>query len=216
MKKLMIVLCFLMLVGCGGAKEEVPKHLSDGLVSELHSIPPEDKIVDLLSGEIECTDAFTSLEEEAKSSEYIVYGKVIEVSYIVDEGLITTVETLEIIECYQGDLQAGDVLYIQRDGGFCTVEEYIESHELRKQRSFAKENIKELYSDEILEHADSYYFEQANGDSIDSEVGMELVYCLVRSGHYQETGRCVPRQDIRYVKREDGMFEGGYTSYADG
>lgn len=204
MKKYIFVLVILgmLLTGCGSSTvdSQPPKEEDENWTG----IPEDDKIACTSYGAASEYDLYDADAEAATASEYVVYGTVIDVMYSVEEGHIYTTEKLQVKECYKGSLQEGDIILVDSDQGFVAIAEYLDSFSDPMIRLFHESYI----DPEALADKDNMYIEQLVEKRVHSEIGMNIFYCLVKSGIYEKTGGYSSTNAFftRMIETQDGNF----------
>ena len=152
MKKMIMVLVFVLLCGCG--REHVQE------VIETQTFAPELAIY------------YESLGEIAENSEAIVKGKTVEIEYfVVENGIIWTKQNFFVEESLLGDIDVGQNINIYRMGGSISLQDYIGSYPEVVQKEM-QERYKKYNNEDLIK--------QVFNDAGDIEIGQNEVVFLTK------------------------------------
>lgn len=182
----------IMLVGCGdkmGEKEGVSVK------------PSPDQVAISGFGASEPTISYDSISQLKEESESIIYGEVKSFQYEIENGSAYTIETVEVLDSFQGDIEKGTEIQIYRTGGYVTLEEYINSFGEESKDEVRNMIMFQEYSDDDLKEK---YMKQFSEGEADTDVGSKAIYFL-RYGEVREN-----------VYNRVGRWEGEYVELANG
>lgn len=102
MKKIVVLLMTGMLVaGMGCGKKET------GGMEELHGKPAKEDVLMGAVGAAEMDVSYGTIENLMQDAELVVYAEAKDFEYVVENGSVSTDETIEVLECLYGNMEEG-------------------------------------------------------------------------------------------------------------
>lgn len=199
MKKFVVLLMTgILVVGMGCGKEEA------GGMEELHGKPAKEDVLMGAAGAAEMDVSYGTIESLMQDAELVVYAEAKDFKYVVENGSVSTDETIQVLECLYGDVEEGEEITIFKMGGYAKLQEYFDSYEeeFREQvrNSMAFANLTD-------EEVETKYISFFPDGEVDTDVGSKSVYFLRKSdvgeGMYERVGA----YEGEYVELSNGDYK---------
>lgn len=196
-KKIVSICSFALLslcIGCGQKQES----------SDLTKRPSEEDVIIGAAGTAETAVSYGSIDNLLAEAEVVVYGEAKSYTYSVEDGSVSTIETVEVLDCLYGDMEQGDEISVFKMGGYARLKDYFDSYEeqfrdqVRNSIPFAD------LSDEEIEG--KYIFFQPTGD-VNTDVGNKSVFFLKKSDTQEDIYNRIGSYEGEYVELSNGDFK---------
>lgn len=148
--------------------------------------------------------SYGSIQDMMSEAECVVYAEVKKLEYTVEDGSVSTDETVQVIDNLYGDVNKGEEINIFKMGGYAKIKDYIDSYEeeYREQaRNFAGFN--NLTEKDI----ETKYVSFLPQGEVDTDVGDKAVYFLKKREDESELYERIGAYEGEYVELSNGEFK---------
>ena len=199
---LILLSCMVFLSGCQQENHSEENRTDNNIVEtqeDVSTIDPE-SIVSVQCGQFDYAEGYSTLPSLASDSEEIIYGEIVAIDYLVENGHCRTNSEVQIIKSIKGNFSEGEIIRVVEDQGVEYVREYIESND-----------------NEIAQEINRYYFEHYQDEELGdnyiqgdvmAEKGQRNLYFLEKSPFYDtENTYCrLAGPDWKYTEISDDNF----------
>ena len=122
MKKRMIAILIMaaLCTGCGQKENSAESY---------NEKPDKDEVAVNAAGMWDVETSYGSIQDLMSEAECVVYAEVKKLEYTVEDGSVSTDETVQVIDNLYGDVNKGEEINIFKMGGYAKIKDYIDSYE---------------------------------------------------------------------------------------
>ncbi|MDO5101083.1 MAG: hypothetical protein Q4D52_05920 [Eubacteriales bacterium] len=169
-KMMMVMLIMMLITACTNTSKQ----------SNNSERPPQEKIVTMATGVQEKGRHYPEVSDLLTDTGHIIYAELSGLRYeLGDEGAIYTVGTWKVLENLKGDLDEGTSVEVSKDGGYATIQAWIDSFKDADMKEALKEEALTMISEEELK---AYYTGNFSQGDMDSMVGDRSILFLKKGG----------------------------------
>ena len=203
---LILLSCMVFLSGCQQENHSEENRTDNNIVEtqeDVSTIAPE-SIVSVQCGQFDYAEGYSTLPSLASDSEEIIYGEIVAIDYLVENGHCRTNSEVQIIKSIKGNFSEGEIIRVVEDQGVVSVREYIDSHDSESAQEINRSYF-EQYPDEEL---GDIYIQQLEQGDVMAEKGQRNLYFLEKSPFYDtENTYCrLAGPDWKYTEISDDNF----------
>ena len=128
---LILLSCMVFLSGCQQENHSEENRTDNNIVEtqeDVSAIVPE-SIVSVQGGQFDYAEGYSTLPSLASDSEENIYGEIVAIDYLVENGHCRTNSEVQIIKSIKGNFSEGEIIRVVEDQGVVSVREYIDSHD---------------------------------------------------------------------------------------
>lgn len=197
MKKRMIAILIMaaLCTGCGQKENSAESY---------NEKPDKDEVAVNAAEMWDVETSYGSIQDLMSEAECVVYAEVKKLEYTVEDGSVSTDETVQVIDNLYGDVNKGEEINIFKMGGYAKIKDYIDSYEeeYREQaRNFAGFN--NLTEKDI----ETKYVSFLPQGEVDTDVGDKAVYFLKKREDESELYERIGAYEGEYVELSNGEFK---------
>lgn len=163
-------------------------------------------IIDIAYTICDSSITYPDIPSLTENSEQIIYGEVQNIEYIMQpNGCCYTRETIRIIQSIKGAYASENTIFVLKDQGIMSVQQYIDSFQDESEREILIQNFSELYPDTDW---NQIYFIAIEINDIMSEIGHKGIYFLEKSAFFDKDGSycALDGANGEYFEIEENVF----------